>query len=327
LKKRKISYKQAIYEALREALIEDKKVVLIGEDIGVYGGAFGVTKGLLEEFGDERIIDTPISEASIVGLALGASLVGIKPVVEIMFMDFITLCIDQILNHITKLKYIYGGKDEVTVPLVIRTPAGAGRRYGASHSQNLEKLFMGMPGLKIVAPSTPFTAKGLLKAAIADPNPVLFIEGKLLYSKTGEVPEGKYFIPIKEGRIVQEGQDLTILSYLHTVALAIEAASILEKDGIKVEVIDLQTLSPLPWELIKASLHKTKKIIVVEEGTLTCGIGAEICARLTSECFWDLDAPPQRVATEDLPIPYSPPLEDAAVPSLEKILLAVEKIF
>ena len=318
-------FTDALRSALDEALARDPSVILIGEDIGVYGGAFGVTQGLLQKYGAERIRETPISENSFVGVAVGAAMTGLRPVVEIMFMDFILLAADQIVNHAAKLHYIYDG--QVSVPLVIRTPAGAGRGYGASHSQNLESLFMSVAGLKVAVPSNPFDAKGLLLAAIRDPNPVLFVEPKALYGVRSEVPEGHYEVPLGKAQVVRQGKDLTIVTYGSGVETAKAAAVELAAGDLEAEILDLRALKPLDTESHFRSVRKTRRCIVFEDGPLTGGVGAEVSARLMENCFGDLQAPVQRVAARDTPIPSAVTLEEAIVPSLDGIFAAVEKLF
>lgn len=318
-------YSEALLAALDEALERDPGVVLLGEDIGVYGGAFGVTRGLLEKYGPERVRETPISENSFVGIAVGAAMTGLKPIVEIMFMDFILLAADQIINHAAKLHYIYDG--QVAVPMVIRAPAGAGRGYGASHSQNLESLFLSVAGLKIVAPSSPFDAKGLLAASIRDPNPVLFVEPKALYGKRGEVPAGHYEVPLGRARVAREGTDLTIVAYGSGVETALKAAKEIADGGLETEILDLRTLKPMDAEAIFASVRKTGRCLVFEEGPLTGGVGAEVSARVCENCFRALKAPVLRVAAKDTPIPSAATLERAVMPSADGILSAVEQLF
>jgi pyruvate/2-oxoglutarate/acetoin dehydrogenase E1 component len=319
-----MTYADAVRSALAEEMARDERVVLLGEDIALYGGAFRVTRGLAAQFGTARVINTPISENSFVGVAVGAALTGLRPVVEIMFMDFITLAMDQIVNHAAKLHYIYGG--QVSVPMVVRAPAGAGRGYGASHSQSLEAWFLHTPGLKVVAPSTPRDAHGLLKAAIRDDNPVLVVENKLLYGVKGDVPDPDEVIPIGRAAVVREGQDVTLIAYSRMTSLALEAAATLEQGGIQCEVVDLRTLAPLDVEAIVASVAKTHRAVVVEEDTRRGGVGAEIAAILVDQAFRYLDSPVRRVACEDVPIPCSPTLEQAVLPSVEKIAAAVESL-
>jgi len=321
---REISYSEAIREALKEEMLKDESVFLLGEDIGFYGGAFGVTRGLIDEFGPERVKNTPISENSFVGVAVGAAMVGMRPIVEIMFMDFITLAMDQIVNHAAKLHYLYDG--QVRIPLVVRTPAGAGRGYGASHSQSLEAWFMHVPGLKIVSPSTPYDAKGLLKTAIRDNNPVIFIENKLLYAAKGDVPKKEYTIPLGKADIKKRGKDLTIIAYSRMVHLALEAAEELKGGGVEAEVIDLRSLVPIDMDTVINSVKKTGRVIVVEEDNLTGGVGAEISSLVNEHVFKKLKAPVRRVASADVPIPCAPALEQAILPSKDKLIKIAKEI-
>ncbi len=318
----KISFRQAIYDALLEEMTLDERIVLMGEDITVYGGAFKVTGDLWNRFGSERVISTPISENSIVGIGAGAAITGLRPVIEIMFMDFIALAMDQIINTACKLHYIYDG--QVNVPMVIRTPAGGGRAYGANHSQSLESLFMNIPGIKILAPSTPYDVKGLLKAAIRDDNPVLFVENKLLYDLTGEVPEGEIIIPIGKAKVVKEGKDITLISYSRMLHTAIEASKTLEEQDMDVEVIDLTCLKPLDMTTISNSVKKTGRVVFVEESHKTGGIGAEVCARIIENCLPYIDGRIVRIGAADVPIPCSSFLESQVLPSKESIVAACE---
>lgn len=313
-----MTIKDAINLALNEEMERDERVFLMGEDIGQYGGAFGVTTGLLQKFGENRVVETPICESSLMGIATGCALTGMRPVLEIMFMDFTTLIIDQLLNHAAKLKYMFGGCDDVRVPVVVRTPFGGGRAYGASHSQSLEALFLHIPGLKIFVPSTPIDAYHLMKEAIKDDNPVLFLENKLLYNKRGIIGETPALPPGKAG-IIREGEDITLISYGRMLDLCLETADLLEGEGYSPEVIDLRTLNPLDVDTIKASVEKTGRAVVVEEGTLTGGVGAEICSIIMENAFFSLEAPPKRVAALDLPIPYSPELEATVLPGIDRI--------
>ena len=315
---KEMTIREAINLALTEEMEKDHRVFLMGEDIGQYGGAFGVTSGLLQKFGENRVVETPISESSLMGIATGCALTGMRPVLEIMFMDFTTLIIDQLLNHATKLKYMFGGCDDIKVPVVVRTPFGGGRAYGASHSQSLEALFLHIPGLKIFVPSTPQDAYSLLKDAIEDENPVLFLENKLLYSKSGVI-NNTPALPPGKARIVREGEDITFISYGRMLDLCRETANLLEEEGYSPEVIDLRTLNPLDVDSIKSSVGKTGRAVVVEEGTLTGGVGAEICSIIMENAFFSLEAPPKRVAALDLPIPYSPELEATVLPGIERI--------
>lgn len=321
-----MTFKEAVKLALIEEMESDESVYLMGEDIGVYGGAFGVTSGLLERFGPDRVVETPISESSLMGIATGSAIMGLRPVFEIMFMDFCTLIVDQLLNHAVKFNYIFGKCNDVTVPVVIRTPFGGGRAYGASHSQSLEGLFLSVPGLKIVAPSNPADARNLLKASIRDDGPVMFLENKLLYNLKGEVNREKKQIPqLGKGARIRSGEDLTMVSYGRTLYICEETARHLNREGWTVDVIDLRTLRPLDVELLKNSVEKTGRLVVVEEGPLTGGIGAEVVSRVMESCFFSLEAPPARVAALDVPIPFSPNLESAVLPDTNKIIRAALK--
>ena len=324
VKTRKIKYVQALNEALREEMLRDERVFLMGEDIAIYGGAYQVTRGLYDEFGAERVRDTPISEAAIAGAAAGAAMTGTRPVAEIMYIDFSTIAMDQIINIAAKNRYMFGGKS--IVPVVYRTQGGAGRGIAEHHSQSLEAWYQHIPGIFVVMPSTPFDAKGLLKTCIRDDNPVMFIEQKLLYGTEGEVPEGEYTVPLGVADVKREGTDVTIVAYSRMVLIALEAAEDLVKEGISVEVIDPRTLKPLDVETIIGSVKKTSRAVVVHEGYRTCGVGAEIAAQIMEEAFDYLDAPVLRVAGEDVPIPMSPVLEEAAVPSKTKIVEAIKKL-
>ncbi|MGQ9631585.1 MAG: alpha-ketoacid dehydrogenase subunit beta [bacterium] len=319
------TYREAINDALREEMERDERVFILGEDVGLFGGAMAVTKGLYQRFGPKRVIDMPISESAIIGSALGSALTGLRPVAEIMFIDFTCTCMDQIVNQVAKIRYMLGG--QVTVPLVIRTQGGAGKSYAAQHSQSLESWFANVPGMKVVMPSTPYDAKGLLKSAIRDDNPVMFIEHKLLYNTKGEVPDGDYTIPIGVADVKREGRDVTITSHSRMTLLALEAAGELEKDGIDAEVVDLRTISPLDMGTIAKSVKKTGRLVTVEEGCRNVGIGAEVAARVVEECFDYLDAPVRRVAALDTPIPCNRTLERAVIPEVEDIIAGVKKLF
>jgi pyruvate/2-oxoglutarate/acetoin dehydrogenase E1 component len=311
-------FSHAIRQALEEEMTRDERVILIGEDLAEYGGAFKVTEGIVGRFGPERVINTPISENSVVGVCVGAAMTGLRPVTEMMFMDFITLAMDQIVNHAAKFRAIYG--EQCRVPIVIRCPCGAGRGYGPTHSQSLEPWFVHTPGLKVVAPSTPSDAKGLLKSAIRDDDPVIFLESKALYGLRGDVPEGEYTVPIGHARLAREGSDLSLIAYGRLVCDAVRAHDELAKEGVSAEVLDLRTLKPLDMEAIVRSVSKTGRVVIAEESHRMCGIGAEIGFRLLEECFDVLDAPPRRVAFDDIPIPAAESLERAAMPDWTKIL-------
>lgn len=322
---RELSYAEAIREALRQEMERDERVFIIGEDIGVYGGAFGVTMGLLEQFGPERVIDTPISELGIAGAVTGAALAGMRPVGEIMFMDFITLASEQLVNQAAKIRFMFGGR--ATVPFVLRTPEGSGTGAAAQHSQSLENWFVHIPGLKVVAPSTPYDAKGLLIASIRDDNPVIFIEHKLLYKVKGPVPEESYTVPLSVAEVKREGRDLTIVATSIMVRRALEAAQELSQEGIEVEVVDPRTLKPLDKETIIRSVIKTGRVLIVHEACKTGGYGGELAAVIAeSEAFDYLDAPIMRLAGRDIPIPYNRTLEYHAVPQVENIVEAARQL-
>ena len=322
---RKITYREALREALREEMRRDPTVFLLGEDIGRYwGGAFKVTEGLAEEFGDERVRDTPISESAIIGAAVGSAITGMRPVAEIMFGDLTALAMDQIANQAAKIHYMFGG--QVKVPLVIRTPFGAGVNIAAHHSQSLEAWFMHVPGLYVAVPSTPYDAKGLLKTAIRGSNPVFFCEHKLLYPIEGEVPEEEYMVPFGIADIKREGADVTVVATLYMVHKALNAAEELEGEGISVEVIDPRTLAPLDKQAIIKSVKKTGRIVVVNEDCKTAGVSAEIAAVVAEEAIDYLDAPIKRVAEPDTPIPFSPPLEQYVIPDEKAIINAVKEV-
>jgi len=322
---RKITYAEAINETLREMMRKDERIFIMGEDIGRYGGVFQVTKGLLDEFGEERIIDTPISEAGFVGAGTGAALTGMRPVVELMFIDFTTLAMDQIVNQAAKIHYMFGGKAKI--PLVLRTNIGAGRGAAAQHSQSLHAWFVHAPGLKVVLPSSSYDVKGLLVTAIEDDNPVMFIEHKMLYYTEGEVPEELYSIPFGKGEVKREGKDLTIVALSSMVGKALRAAEDLAKNGIDVEVVDPRTLVPLDEAIIFDSVKKTGRLLVADEGHKRCGIGAEIAATVSEKAFDYLDAPILRVAAPDVPVPFSHPLEEAYIPDEEDIKRACHELF
>ncbi|MGC8826108.1 MAG: alpha-ketoacid dehydrogenase subunit beta [Anaerolineae bacterium] len=321
---REISYRDAINEALREEMERDPTICIFGEDVGRYGGPFQVTRGLYEHFGEWRMRDTPISEEGFTGMAVGAAMTGLRPVVEIMYNDFVTLAMDQIINQAAKARYMFGGK--ARVPMVIRTQGGAGRGNAAQHSQSLEMWFVHIPGLIVIQPSTPYDAKGLLKSAIRNDNPVIFIEHKLLYVTTGPVPEEEYLVPIGVADVKRAGDDVTIVATSRMVHFALQAAGELEKEGIQAEVIDPRTLKPLDIETIVRSVKKTGRLVVVNEGHLTGGFTAEVAARVQREAFDWLDAPIMQVATEDVPIPYNRQLEWEAMPSVADIINAVKSV-
>ena len=324
MSKREITYCQALNEALAEETKRDERVFLMAEDIGPYGGAYGVTNGLMEKFGEERVRDTAISEAAIIGAGLGAAMTGMRPIVEIMYIDFIGICMGQINNQVAKIRYMFGG--ETKVPLVIRTEGGTGRTLGAHHSQSLEAWFIHIPGIRVVMPATPYDAKGLLKTSIRDDNPILFIEHKMLYNTKGQVPEEEYLVPLGEAEITRKGTDVTLITYSRMLLYSLEAAEELEKEGINVEVIDLRTLLPLDIKTIIHSIEKTNRAIIVEEDCKTGGVGAEIGMQIMENCFDELDAPIKRIAGADVPMPKSPNLEKLAIPSKEDIIKAIKEM-
>jgi pyruvate/2-oxoglutarate/acetoin dehydrogenase E1 component len=322
---RELSYLEAVREALIQEMRQDPAVFVIGEDVGVYGGAFGVTRGMLEEFGPERIRDTPISEAAIAGAATGAALMGMRPVMEIMFMDFLTISMNQLVNQAAKMRFMFGGK--ASIPLVCRAPAGSGTGAAAQHSQSLEAWFVHTPGLKVVAPSTPADVKGLLVSSIRDNNPVIFVEHKLLYRMKGPVSEDLYTVPLAKADIKREGRDLTIIAYSIMVPRALEAAEQLAAEGIEIEVVDPRTLNPLDKETLVRSVSKTGRVLIVHEAPVTGGVGAELAAVIAdSEAFDYLDAPIRRLAGRNVPIPYNRTLEAAAVPQVPDIVSAAREL-
>ena len=322
---RELSYSEAIREALRQEMQRDERVFIIGEDVGVYGGAFGVTLGLVEEFGEERVIDTPISELGIAGAITGAALTGMRPVGEIMFMDFTTLATEQLVNQAAKIRFMFGGKAKV--PFVLRTPAGSGTGAAAQHSQSLENWLVHVPGLKVVMPSTPYDVKGLLLSSIRDDNPVIFVEHKLLYKTKGPVPEEAYTIPLGTAEVKREGRDLTIVATSIMVKRSLEAAEQLAQEGIEVEVVDPRTLKPLDEETIVRSVVKTGRMLIVHEACKTGGYGGELAAVIAgSEAFDYLDAPIVRLAGRDMPIPYNRNLEYHTVPQVENIVEAARQL-
>jgi pyruvate/2-oxoglutarate/acetoin dehydrogenase E1 component len=315
-----MTYLQAISDGLREEMRRDESVFCLGEDIGGFGGAFKVTDGFVEEFGADRVLDTPLAENAIIGAAVGAAVEGMRPVCEMQFADFISCGFDQLVNVAAKLHYRQG----VAVPMVVRLPSGGGFSGGPFHSQNPEAWFLQAPGLKVVAPATAADAKGLLASAIRDPNPVCFLEHKGLYRRVkGEVPEGEHITEIGRAMLVREGTELTVIAYGSAVALAESAADEL---GEEIEILDLRTLCPLDTEAILASARKTGKVLVAHEATQSCGVGAEVSALVSEHCFEDLDAPVRRLTTPDVPIPFSPPLEQAVLPQLDDMKEACREL-
>lgn len=321
---RVITYRQALQEALREEMQRDEAVFLLGEDIAEFGGSYKVTSGLLDEFGAERVRNTPISEAAIVGAALGAALVGMRPVAELMYVDFCAIAMDQIVNQVAKVRYMFGGKAKAS--LVIRTQGGAGRSSAAQHAQSLEAWFMHVPGLKIAQPSTPYDAKGLLKTAIRDDNPVMFLEHKLLYPVQGPVPEEEYLIPFGVADIKRTGTDVTVVATSRMVHRALAAAEKLADEGIAAEVIDPRTLSPLDEDTILTSVRKTQRLVIAYEAYERGGVGAEIAALVANKALDYLDAPIERVASLNTPMPFSPKLENYVVPTEERIMAGIKRV-
>lgn len=322
---REITYAQAIREAMSEEMRRDPKVFLLGEDVGVYGGAFGVSAGMIQEFGEERVRDTPISEAAITGAAVGAAITGMRPIVEIMFSDFLTIAMDQLANQAAKVRYQFGG--QAAVPMVLRAPGGSGTGAAAQHSQSVEAWVCNVPGLKVVIPSTPYDAKGLLKTAIRDENPVVFLEQKLLYRTKGPVPEEEYTLPLGSAEVKRPGRDLSIISYGRMVPRSLEVAAALAKEGIEVEVVDIRSLRPLDTATLVASARKTGRVLVVHEAPQFGGFGGEIAAAVgDSEAFYYLDAPIRRLGAMETPVPYNRHLEAHVVPTAERITATVRDL-
>ena len=320
-----MTYRDALNLALKEEMRRDPSVVTWGEDVALYEGSFKVTRGLLAEFGEERVKDTPISENTIVGVAIGAAMGGLRPVAELMTVNFALLAMDQLINHMTKIRYMFGGKTHL--PMVVRAPGGGGSQLAAQHSQSLETFFMHTPGFRIAYPATPADAKGLLKAAIRDNNPVIFLEHELLYNSKGEVSEDpEFLVPLGRAAIMREGKDVTIVAYARMSVLALQAATELESEGISCEVVDLRTLNPLDTATFVESTKKTGRAVVVEECWRTCGLGAEIATRIYDHCFDSLRAPVKRVSGLDVPMPYSRKLEKLCIPQVEDIVKAVKEV-
>jgi pyruvate/2-oxoglutarate/acetoin dehydrogenase E1 component len=317
------TYLEAIRQGIWEEMERDESVFILGEDVGIYGGAFKVTKGMLDHFGENRVIDTPISESAIVGAAIGASLVGMRPIAEMQFIDFISCAFDQIVNFAAKSRYRWGAG----IPIVVRGPCGGGVHGGPFHSQNVEGFFMNTPGLKIVEPATAYDAKGLIKAAVRDEDPVLYFEHKFLYRRVKEdLPEEDFTVPIGKAALRREGKDASIITYGAMVYTALEAAETLAKDGIDIEILDLRTLLPMDEESILETTMKTNRVLVLHEATRTGGPGGEIAARIVDKVFEFLDAPIMRVTAPDTPVPYSPPLEEFFLPQANEIVNAVKKL-
>ena len=319
-----LTYRDALNQALREEMRRDDRVFLMGEEVGVYQGAYKVSRGLLEEFGPARVVDTPITELGFAGIGAGAAMTGLIPVIEFMTWNFALLAIDQIVNSAAKMLYMSGG--QVPMPIVFRGPGGAALQLAAQHSQSFEAFYANIPGLKVVAPGTPADAKGLLKSAIRDGNPIVFIEGEMLYNTKGEVPEGEYVVPIGKADVKREGGDVTIVSHAKAVTLALKAADELAKDGVNAEVVDLRTIRPLDVPTITGSVRKTHRCVVVEESWPFAGVGAQVVDDVQREAFDDLDAPVLRVTGADVPMPYNKHLEKLAKPDVAKVVAACRKV-
>ncbi|HUV16450.1 MAG TPA: alpha-ketoacid dehydrogenase subunit beta [Pelolinea sp.] len=319
-----ITMREAISQALWEEMERDPKVFILGEEVGVWGGTYAVTKGFLDQFGPERVRDTPIAEAAIVGAAIGAAMNGMRPVAELMTINFAFVAMDHIVNEAAKLHYMFGG--QFKLPLVIRAPGGGGRQLAATHSQTPDVIFAHFPGLKVVAPGTPADAKGLLKSSIRSDDPILFIENATVYQQRGEVPDGDLLIPIGKSKVQREGKDVTLITYSKMVNYSMQAASQLEKEGIDVEIIDLRTLRPLDMEPVIESFKKTNRAVIAEEGWKSFGVGAEVAARIYEEALDYVDAPVRRVAQKEVPLPYNRRLEQMALPQVEDIIDAVREV-
>lgn len=320
----RLTMREAISQALWEEMERDPDVFIMGEEVGVWGGTYAVTKGFYDHFGPERVRDTPISEAAIVGAAIGAALVGLRPIAELMTINFAFVAMDHIVNEAAKLHYMFGG--QMVLPLVIRTTSGGGRQLGATHSQTPDVIFAHFPGLKVVAPGTPADAKGLLKASIRSNDPVLFIEHATLYQTRGEVPEGDYTVPIGKSVVQRQGRDVTIITYSKMLEVSLKAAEQLAKEGIEAEIIDLRTLRPLDMQPALDSVRKTNRAVIVEEGWRSYGVGAEVSARIYEEAFDYIDAPVRRVAQKEVPLPYNHTLEQMALPQIQDVIAAVKEV-
>ncbi len=320
-----ISMREALNQAMAEEMERDETVFLMGEEVGFYQGAYKVSQGLLQRFGEKRVIDTPIAELGFIGVGIGAAMVGLRPIVEVMTWNFSILGMDQIVNNAAKLRYMSGG--QFKVPIVFRGPGGAAHQLAAQHSQALEAWYAHVPGLKVVAPSTPYDAKGLLKTSIRDDNPVIFVESEVMYGLKGEVPDGELLIPLGVGEVKRQGSDVTVVAYSKMVHVALEAARELEREeGLSVEIVDPRTIRPLDEQLIFASVRKTNRAVVVQEGWPFSGVASEIAYRIQQVCFDDLDAPVERVTSADVPMPYNKRLEHAALPDAAKVKKAIRKV-
>ena len=320
----RITMREAISQALWEEMERDPKVFIMGQEVGVWGGTYAVTKGFYDHFGPERVRDTPIAESAIVGAAIGSALTGVRPVAEIMTINFAFVAMDHIVNEAAKLHYMFGG--QMVLPMVIRTVGGGGRQLGATHSQTPDAIFAHFPGLKVIAPGTPADAKGLLKAAIRSQDPVFFIEHATLYQTRGEVPESDYVIPIGKSTVQRPGKDVTLVTYSKMLEISTKAAEQLSKEGIEVEIVDLRTLRPLDMEPVLESVKKTNRAVIVEEGWKSFGVGAEIQSRIYEEAFDYIDAPVKRVAQKEVPLPYNRALEQMALPKMEDVIAAVKEV-
>ena len=319
-----ITYRDALNHALREEMQRDDRVFLMGEEVAVYQGAYKVSKGLLQEFGEMRVVDTPITELGFAGVGVGAAMVGLRPVVEFMTWNFALLALDQVVNSAAKMLYMTGG--QYNMPMVFRGPNGAALQLSVQHSQAWESWLAHIPGLKVVAPGTPYDAKGLLKAAIRDDNPVVFLEGEMLYNTKGEVPDEEYVIPLGKAEVKRQGDHCSIIAHGKMILVALQAADALAKEGVECDVVDLRTIRPMDVETIAASVQKTNRAVVLEEGWEVCGVGAQVVDYVQRECFDDLDAPVVRVHQEDVPMPYAKNLEKFAKPDLAKAIAAVKKV-
>ena len=319
-----ITYRDALNHALREEMQRDDRVFLMGEEVAVYQGAYKVSKGLLQEFGEMRVVDTPITELGFAGVGVGAAMVGLRPVVEFMTWNFALLALDQVVNSAAKMLYMTGG--QYNIPMVFRGPNGAALQLSVQHSQAWESWLAHIPGLKVVAPGTPYDAKGLLKAAIRDDNPVVFLEGEMLYNTKGEVPDEEYVIPLGKAEVKRQGDHCSIIAHGKMILVALQAADAMAKEGVECDVVDLRTIRPMDVETIAASVRKTNRAVVLEEGWEVCGVGAQVVDYIQRECFDDLDAPVVRVHQEDVPMPYAKNLEKFAKPDLAKAIAAVKKV-
>jgi pyruvate dehydrogenase E1 component beta subunit len=320
----KITMREAISQALWEEMERDEKVFIMGEEVGVWGGTYAVTRGFYDHFGEKRVRDTPISEATIVGAGIGAAMSGLRPVAELMTINFAYAAMEHIVNEAAKLHYMFGG--QFIIPLVIRAPGGGGRQLAATHSQTPDAIFAHFPGLKVVAPGTPEDAKGMLKSAIRSDDPVLFIENALLYQVRGEVPEGDFTIPLGKSKVQREGNDVTVITYSKMLNISMDAAEALSKEGISAEIVDLRSLRPLDMGPVIESFKKTNRAVIVEEGWRSYGVGAEVAARLYEEAFDYVDAPIKRVAQDEVPLPYNQKLEQMALPQVDDVIRAVKEV-